>query len=1027
MGMSMRSFLMSRPIWQKLMVLFLGVGLVPLLVVSRQSVNLSSEALYAQVATTLEGLRDAKAKAVQDYFKNRRSEISLLATAPQVITLAQQMKTSFHSVTTENAVDAQNLGRYRAALAEYYRDQFGREYEKRTGKMVDVSGYVTSLSDEAAALQYLYIQKNSHPLGSKHLLDSAKDGSAYSRDHQQLHGFLRSVIGAFGYYDIFLIDPESGDVFYTVFKELDFATNLKSGAWSQSGLAKAYRSALVLEKPGQSVLVDFERYRPSYDDPASFMAAPIYANGKRIAIVAVQLPLEPMNAILNDRSGLGETGESFLVGADHLMRSDSVLYPEHFTVKTSIGDPARGRVNMDSVQLALSGNGEIQRGVAQESDFGGNAAIVARAPIDLGDFNWAILSVQSEKEALAPARDIQDKNRLIGAVSVVLIMVVAFLLGKWLAAPIVGLRNLIVRVQRTADLQPQGAIVYTDEIGQTISAFENLLSTLKTSFADVTSTLEKVAAGHFETTHVDQYNGDVKRLAQGVNATVLQLQKSTQQQLSQQEELASAAQAMEQKARETSALAQQAAEEADRANRIKQALDACSTAVMMADENHTIIYMNDAMKALMHKYETAFRAEFSHFDASRLIGQNMDMFHRNAEHQRAAVSQMEGFRQTEVELAGKTLRITVSPVKKDGKWVGTVAEWLDRTDEVSIERAIDQMILAVSNGDFSLAVDERGKEGFFLRLSVGLNAMVGTTRRALEDIMHVMSQLSQGDLTTQIDKPYSGLFGQLKNDVNVTIETLSRVVSEILESTSAISTGASEIESGVMDLSRRTEKQAAALEETASSMDEMTSSVKNSAQNAATVLQLSVQAEEYAHAGGSVVSRAIESMQGINASSRQIADIIGVIDEIAFQTNLLALNAAVEAARAGEQGRGFAVVASEVRKLAQRSAEAAKEIKTLISDSVNRVATGSALVDESGKRLHDIRTAVERVASAIREIAAAANEQSSGISQVNIAIGQMDESTQQNSALVEQATAAAESMATQSRVMAETVKFFQVG
>lgn len=1022
----MLNFLMSRPIWQKLMVLFLGVGIIPLLVVSYQSVLLSSDALFARAGNTLEGLRDAKAKSVQDYFANRRSEISLLATAPQVIKLAGQMKSSFHSVVQDNAVDEAQLARFRTGVESYYRDQFGQEYQKRMAKAADMSMALSSLTPESTLLQYFYIQNNANPLGSKHLLDVASDSSGYSRQHSQLHGFLRSAVAAFGYYDIFLIDPDSGDVFYTVFKELDFATNLKNGAWAQTGLGKVYRAALALDKPGSSVLVDFERYRPSYDDPASFMAAPVYSDGKRVAIVALQLPLEPMNAIMNDRSGLGETGETFLVGPDHLMRSDSVLFADRFAVKTSFAHPDQGRVDLPIVKTAFDERVELNRGVTESFDLGGNPSIAAYAPIDLGEFNWAIVSVQPTKEAMAAVNAIKQGNQTIGIVSAVLIVLVAFVLGKGLSAPIVALRNYIVRVEKTAELQPQGIKVFGDEIGQTVTAFESMLHSLQHAFVDVTSSLEKVAAGQYEMTAVDQYNGDIKRLAQGVNVTVDQLQVSTQQQRSQQEALAAAARDMEQKARETEQLAAQAAEEADRANRIKQALDACSTPVMMADDTHQIIYTNGAMQGLVQKYEADFRKVFSGFDRARLIGTNMDMFHRNPAQQRTAMSQSTGPRQAEEILAGKTLRVTASPVLKDGKWVGTVVEWLDRTDEVSIEQAVDEMISAVAQGDFSSSIDEQGKEGFFLRLSEGLNAMVGTSSAALQDIMHVMNQLAKGNLTTHIEKQYQGLFGQLRNDVNLTIDRLSQVVGEILESSTAISNGASEIESGVMDLSRRTEKAAAALEETAASMDEMTASVKNSAQHAATVLQLSAQAEAHAEEGSAVMERVIQSMHGINKSSNQIADIISVIDEIAFQTNLLALNAAVEAARAGEQGRGFSVVASEVRKLAQRSAGAAKEIKELINESVGKVSSGSVLVDESGKRLHDIRTAVGRVAGAIREIATAASEQATGISQVNVAIGQMDESTQQNSALVEQATAAAESMAVQSRSMAETVRFFQV-
>jgi methyl-accepting chemotaxis protein len=284
--------------------------------------------------------------------------------------------------------------------------------------------------------------------------------------------------------------------------------------------------------------------------------------------------------------------------------------------------------------------------------------------------------------------------------------------------------------------------------------------------------------------------------------------------------------------------------------------------------------------------------------------------------------------------------------------------------------------------------------------------------------------MSHGDLTKTIDSNYQGSFGQLKNDANSTISKLTEVMGEINNNANSVLNGAHEIAQGNANLSQRTEEQASSLEETASSMEEMTSTVRMNADNAKQADQLASSARELAEKGGEVVSNAVDAMSEITASSKKIADIIGVIDEIAFQTNLLALNAAVEAARAGEQGRGFAVVASEGRNLAGRSATAAKEIKGLIGDSVTKVEEGSKLVDESGKTLEGIMTSVKKVSDIIAEIAAAGEEQSDGIEQVNKAINQMDEMTQQNATLVEEAAAASEAMGEQARNLNELVGFF---
>jgi methyl-accepting chemotaxis protein len=281
-----------------------------------------------------------------------------------------------------------------------------------------------------------------------------------------------------------------------------------------------------------------------------------------------------------------------------------------------------------------------------------------------------------------------------------------------------------------------------------------------------------------------------------------------------------------------------------------------------------------------------------------------------------------------------------------------------------------------------------------------------------------------GDLSQKIDSDYKGMLGVLKNDANSTVDNLQQIISSIKESTDAINTAAKEIASGNQDLSSRTEEQASSLEETASSMEQLTSTVKQNADNARQANELAGTAQQVAVKGGEVVGQVVDTMSAIHQSSSKIADIIGVIDGIAFQTNILALNAAVEAARAGEQGRGFAVVATEVRNLAQRSAAAAKEIKGLISDSVEKVETGNKLVDQAGRTMEEVVSSIKRVAKIMGDISDASREQSSGIEQVSLAVSQMDEVTQQNAALVEEAAAAAESLEEQAHNLAQAVSVF---
>jgi len=311
--------------------------------------------------------------------------------------------------------------------------------------------------------------------------------------------------------------------------------------------------------------------------------------------------------------------------------------------------------------------------------------------------------------------------------------------------------------------------------------------------------------------------------------------------------------------------------------------------------------------------------------------------------------------------------------------------------------------------------------GIFLAWRITVS-VTGPLRQA----MGVAAALAKGDLTPRVEVRSQDELGQLLGALGNTVSQLQRIIGGVRESSDAIGTATKEIATGNADLSQRTEEQASSLEETASSMEELTSTVKRNAENAKQANQLAASASEVAVRGGAVVSEVVGTMSSINESSKKIVDIISVIDGIAFQTNILALNAAVEAARAGEQGRGFAVVASEVRNLAQRSATAAKEIKALIGDSVDKVGAGTKLVDEAGKTMQEIVSSVKRVTDIMSEITAASQEQSAGIEQVNQAITQMDEVTQQNSALVEEAAAAAESLEEQAQNLTQAVSVFKL-
>jgi methyl-accepting chemotaxis protein len=418
-------------------------------------------------------------------------------------------------------------------------------------------------------------------------------------------------------------------------------------------------------------------------------------------------------------------------------------------------------------------------------------------------------------------------------------------------------------------------------------------------------------------------------------------------------------------------------------SRIRQALDKASTSIIVADAAHEIIYLNHAAQAAFARTAGELRRSLPAFDPSRLQGSPLEVLSADPSGERRTLDALSGTDARERHCGSLTFRTVSSPViDASGKRIGTVMEWTDRTQEIGVEKEMQSMLTAVIGGDLSKRLALQGKTGFFELASRGVN--------------------------------------QLADD-------MADIVRQVKSASGEIYRGAGEIASGNSNLQQRTEEQSASLEETASSMEQMTQTVRQNADNAGEANQLAVAARDQAELGGNVVGKAVHAMSDINTSSQKIADIIGVIDEIAFQTNLLALNAAVEAARAGEQGRGFAVVATEVRTLAGRSATAARQIKDLIKDSVKKVEDGSVFVTRSGQTLAQIVASVKKVSDIVAEIAAASREQSTGIAQVNQAVLQMDQLTQQNAGLVGQATSASQAMAREAHALHELMGGYRLG
>ncbi|WP_241674688.1 methyl-accepting chemotaxis protein [Candidatus Methylobacter oryzae] len=472
----------------------------------------------------------------------------------------------------------------------------------------------------------------------------------------------------------------------------------------------------------------------------------------------------------------------------------------------------------------------------------------------------------------------------------------------------------------------------------------------------------------------------------------------------------------------------QARDEAAKAMRINQALDNVQSGVMVANNQLEIIYTNHSVEQMFKNAEQDFRKHLPHFNADKLIGASIDSFHKEPAHQRRLLANLKEAYSSEMVIGGQHVKVIASPViNADGEHIGFVAEWQNRTQDIKIEQEIGQLVQHVKAGDLSSRIDMSDKHGFAQMLSSGINELTDVIESAFTDINKVMESMAEGDLTRSISNDYQGVYAECKNNINGTLTNLSNFIVQIRDAADFIDSSSQEMASGNNNLSSRAEQQAASLEETAASMQQLASTVRNNAENTQQANQVVNATRQLAQKGGEIVKSAIIAMQDINDSSNEIAEIIGVIDEIAFQTNLLALNASVEAARAGEQGRGFSVVATEVRNLAQRSANAAKQSNELIQNSVQKVRAGTAFVNETGNALTEIVNSVAQVEELVAQIASASAEQTAGIDQVNQAVAQMDDITQQNAALAEQAAAGSIAMSQQSTSMTQLLSFFKAG
>ena len=458
-----------------------------------------------------------------------------------------------------------------------------------------------------------------------------------------------------------------------------------------------------------------------------------------------------------------------------------------------------------------------------------------------------------------------------------------------------------------------------------------------------------------------------------------------------------------------------AADQAARDNaRVKAALDGVSMPIRIASDDGTVVYINHAMRDTLRNNQEGFRKQIPGFDPEKILHGSVSVFYADKQAVLARLRNLTTVSKSRMELGGRMYDLTTTPVISDtGERLGTVGQWSDVHEQVAAEQQIDALVQAAAHGNFSQRLTMDGKTGFFATLSTGMNQLMDTSEQGLTDVADVLVAFAEGDLTKRIDRDYSGLFGKVKESANATAANLTRVLDEVHAAADALTGAANQVSATAQSLSQAASEQAASVEETSASIDVMSASISQNSDNAKVTDGMATKTSKEAVDGGSAVSLTVAAM-------KQIAAKIGIVDDIAYQTNLLALNAAIEAARAGEHGKGFAVVAAEVRKLAERSQEAAREIGELAGNSVSTA-------ERAGKLLDAIVPSIQKTSELVQEIAASSAEQSESVVQIGGAMGQLSKATQQNASASEELAATSEELSSQAEQLQKSIAFFNTG
>lgn len=994
----------SWAIRNKLILFFLLMGLIPLLGYAWFSNTKVIDELTNVNRDRLISLRELKKIQIEEYFEQIKNQVHTFSESITVIDAMGKFGGAFTHV--ENQMGA--------GFTEEKKNKLMARYKYQEENTPEASSDAVSRwfpkNKTTQILQSLYISENQNPIGDKHKLDTSPEFSTYNQIHEQYHPTIRKYLEKNGYYDIFLVDAETGDIVYSVFKEVDYATNLKTGPYSDSGIGRAFKGVLNAEEPDAYILDDFAPYEPSYNAPAAFIASPIFDVGEMVGVLIFQAPIERIDNVMTSKQewkkvGLGESGEVYLVGPDKKLRNNSRFLieapEEYFKLLKDLGTAPDVIKRQKDLKTSI-GISEVLSPGAIDSlngksgfqifpDYRNIPVLSAYAPVNILGLRWGILAEIDQEEAFRALHAMQHNTIIIVAILAGILIFSAVTIGRMFATPIVSLSNELGRFARGDIKGLQRLKINTDD---EFRQLEQSFNMLVTNFNEFMGSSNGILDGSLRSLDKSLVKGEfLEGLEDMLNEANMK------------------------KEAERDAFKVYAIVESSRAN------------ILFADNNFDITYANPSSIETLQRL-----VDHIPIKPGDIVGQSIDIFHKNPAHQRNVLKDPKNLPiSTNIQVGPETLDLLAVAIKdKNDNHIGTMLTWDIVTEKLAAEEKIRSVSSLVDNAPVNLMLADKDLNVKYMNpataellktlqahIRVKVDDLIGQSidifhknpahqRNILSDPKNLPHQaiIKVGPETFDLDitavynanGDYDGPMvswevitqkvemeqreKDVMNRVTETAQTLAGAAEELTATSQQMAGNAEETSAQANVVSAACGEVANSVQTVAAGTEEMSSSIKEIAQNANEAAQVTSEAVEMAKSAN-------ETVTDLGTASAEISDVIKVITSIAEQTNLLALNATIEAARAGEAGKGFAVVANEVKELATQTSKATDDISQKISaiqgntqNAVGVIGSISEIITRINDISSTIASAVEEQSATTAEIGRSVSEASRGSSEI---------------------------------------------